>query len=1185
MKIFYRRLYKTFALFFTGFILLLLTGIGIIQTSWGRNKFTDHLLKIAKQNQIQLKIKQTKGFIPSEFIFESVEFDISNTDTIKIDHLNIRLSLLQLLFREIAFTSFNADGISFIKKTDVKITQEKQTIKKKFNYGLFFKSFRIENIHLPDYKDVILSVEGKAKLERNFKNVYVNSTLKRQGFKKSSLRIIANGNKLNNYLNSKLHLQTDTSKAFLEFFALPYDMAFSLKITSKTKYNDFVSWIFDKNQDLLISGKTTGIISHIDLSENKKSKHVFENNWKVFSFFNMSNKGKINLFDIFCKNDYFTVKGDGSFNKTSLEKLNIEVFTRELANFPNNNSIHGFLKANLEITPHENTRKYALRIIGDDLKIKDKTIDNFSSNILALGNINDISGNANSKFTIEGRHIDGSVNFSYLEKTLHLKDLLINTPSGEIEGYADINQRLHLIGSVNAHFDNLNLLQLAYPNIDIEGKTKISANFSESEKNDSFNQLLHLNGSVFEFHFHDFFSKEASMTIDAIDIFSNMKGYLTFTSPNSSLYEFKIDSFSFKTSNFYNENPYEIICMGNFKDPFTLSSFGIWSSEKDTFNLSINKLIGTIFTHPFDIVSPIHVTRSNELFSIDDFEIKFSDSPLYGKIFLKKDKVDIRLESDRFPLDFLSLNTLQLTTRGFGKLDAALNYENDILKSSLSLNIDQLKAYPLAGEKPFAVSGIVNAHIDQNFLKIQTNLDYKEHEKLFIDAKLPINMSFLPFSLSFNSNLAMEANASFNGRLEELLDFFDTGFHKIEGNIDTKLKATGSFSHPHLNGFVNIENGVYENYYTGTYIQDIKGKIKAEDAVFSIEEITGKDAKEGTFSTKGKIYFNLNKHFPFSIETTFNKLVFLQKDLITATAKGQLSFEGTTKSTDAKGDITITSAEMTIPEKLPKSIIHMPVKFIPEKENRKKNYIETYKTYPINLNIDIFAPDNFKITGQGVNSQWKGDLHLKGSYDNMIALGDLSLLKGEFLFAGHSFDLIHGELTFPGKLGEMPHLSLSGKTKIRGNSIIATLQGPVNAPVLNFSSSPALPLSSIISLIIFGHEASELTALQAVQLVSNMASVAGGGADIMENTRKTLGIDRLAVASTPGTTIDDPEKTSLQIGKYIMKGVMVTLSQGMDQDTSNIIVEVDLSHGFIFQAETQQQEEQGKFTIKWNFSY
>jgi hypothetical protein len=44
------------------------------------------------------------------------------------------------------------------------------------------------------------------------------------------------------------------------------------------------------------------------------------------------------------------------------------------------------------------------------------------------------------------------------------------------------------------------------------------------------------------------------------------------------------------------------------------------------------------------------------------------------------------------------------------------------------------------------------------------------------------------------------------------------------------------------------------------------------------------------------------------------------------------------------------------------------------------------------------------------------------------------------------------------------------------------------------------------------------------------------------------------------------------------------LSLSQSTTSSDVTVEVDLKKGFIFQAETQNQEE-GKFSFKWNKNY
>jgi hypothetical protein len=60
------------------------------------------------------------------------------------------------------------------------------------------------------------------------------------------------------------------------------------------------------------------------------------------------------------------------------------------------------------------------------------------------------------------------------------------------------------------------------------------------------------------------------------------------------------------------------------------------------------------------------------------------------------------------------------------------------------------------------------------------------------------------------------------------------------------------------------------------------------------------------------------------------------------------------------------------------------------------------------------------------------------------------------------------------------------------------------------------------------------------------------------------------------------DEISLQIGWCIAHGITVSLSQSAT--SSDITVEVDLKNGFLFEAETQNQEE-GKFSLKWNHNY
>jgi translocation and assembly module TamB len=145
-------------------------------------------------------------------------------------------------------------------------------------------------------------------------------------------------------------------------------------------------------------------------------------------------------------------------------------------------------------------------------------------------------------------------------------------------------------------------------------------------------------------------------------------------------------------------------------------------------------------------------------------------------------------------------------------------------------------------------------------------------------------------------------------------------------------------------------------------------------------------------------------------------------------------------------------------------------------------------------------------------------------------------------------------------------------------NVTVIFRGSFRSPQLIFQSNPPLSTSSILARILFNKDVSELNASQAGQLAYTIISLSGSsGPTILDTIHKNLGIDRLGISVN-----EETGKVSVQIGKYLTEGVMITLSQSTEQ--SHVIVEVELKGGFVLQAETQFND-QGKFIFKWNKNY
>ena len=167
----------------------------------------------------------------------------------------------------------------------------------------------------------------------------------------------------------------------------------------------------------------------------------------------------------------------------------------------------------------------------------------------------------------------------------------------------------------------------------------------------------------------------------------------------------------------------------------------------------------------------------------------------------------------------------------------------------------------------------------------------------------------------------------------------------------------------------------------------------------------------------------------------------------------------------------------------------------------------------------------------------------------------------------------------------MPFLNLAGRMDVRDVLITARLKGPLDNPQITLQSAPPLPMGTIMSYLLFGSDMSEINSFQALQLANSLSSLAGEGPDVLETTRRSLGVDRLRILNLPSQVEGGEDTIAVQVGKYVAEGVIVSYSQGADYTSGDISIEVEIDGGLSLQLESDQAHEQGKFTLRWSRNY
>lgn len=208
-------------------------------------------------------------------------------------------------------------------------------------------------------------------------------------------------------------------------------------------------------------------------------------------------------------------------------------------------------------------------------------------------------------------------------------------------------------------------------------------------------------------------------------------------------------------------------------------------------------------------------------------------------------------------------------------------------------------------------------------------------------------------------------------------------------------------------------------------------------------------------------------------------------------------------------------------------------------------------TTPLSLDIVVNAPAQVFLRGRGLDAELGGRIRIGGTTARPIPSGQLSLIRGRLDLLQQRFTLDEGSATLGGEF--IPLLRLAATTEARDGTLVTIiLEGPADSPEVTFRSVPDLPQDEVLARLIFGRNLSEITPLQAVQLASAAATLAGrGDGSLVGNFRDSLGLDDLDV------TTGEDGGLAVQAGAYLGENIYTDVTVGADR--TEIELNLDLT--------------------------
>ncbi len=344
-------------------------------------------------------------------------------------------------------------------------------------------------------------------------------------------------------------------------------------------------------------------------------------------------------------------------------------------------------------------------------------------------------------------------------------------------------------------------------------------------------------------------------------------------------------------------------------------------------------------------------------------------------------------------------------------------------------------------------------------------------------------------------------------RVDGLSDFLKMHDDTLSGRLEFSLKKpSGKFSVFN----VALKKGYFEHSSSGVILKNIDLEILkyASDDYMNIS-LKCRDDFKGIMNGSGRFSLSpSNYDMSGSGKLMLKNFKLLNNQEYQTSGSGELSIVLSPKEKKIFGNIVIEDFLGYMIPKKDFEIIDIEI----ANKQEKNEKIEVERNSDIGLDIHFSVPKNsFKFYGSGLESNWSGDLKMRGALNSPHIDGRLDAFNGYFMIAGKKLDFLKAYLLFENTLD--PYIYVA--TDANASNIDAKIlyHGLLSNAKLEIISIPALPQEEVISQILFSKSASQIKGPAQIIQLADVIAIFNGGASItgfLDKFRQ-IGIDEIGI--------------------------------------------------------------------------
>ncbi|WDI30896.1 translocation/assembly module TamB domain-containing protein [Hyphococcus flavus] len=457
-----------------------------------------------------------------------------------------------------------------------------------------------------------------------------------------------------------------------------------------------------------------------------------------------------------------------------------------------------------------------------------------------------------------------------------------------------------------------------------------------------------------------------------------------------------------------------------------------------------------------------------------------------------------------------------------------------------------------------------------------TLTDDDADEKIDMRIVLPAALTRSP-KVGISTDGALDGFVRYDGDIQALAAYLPPSLQTMEGKLTADFNLGGDTSAPDLSGSANLSEGAYTELSSGFSLAGLHAQAQAEytggqSIVTFMGGARGADqSREDSITFSGDL--TVGESSRINLDVDFDNAEMSAHPINTVRANGFLKIAGPFDGLEANGEITVDEldAEIITPEST--GLVDIEVVSYNDDGPMPDNVAEE-RNSGIAYAIKLTADDRIFIRGRGLESEWSANVDANNGREGPVITGNLSLRRGWLDFSGRRFDLTRGAIRFDRISVNNPSLDIRAEHDTSdGVTAAIVISGRAQEPSISLQSTPSLPQEDVMSLILFGKPAQELSPFESLQAAEALASLSGigpfGGEGITGRLRNAVGLDLLNVDI-------DPQNGggSLTVGKYVADGFFVSATQDAEGKNGAVRVKYEITDNITVETELEQTGDQ-----------